>query len=93
MWDLATGEPRRASRARHDGRVEAVAIGELSGRPIIISGGSDRTVRVWVGSGTDLAVINVGSTPRSLALHSRTIVLGAGAGLMAIQMGAGLLEG
>ena len=32
---------------RHDGRVEAVAVGERHGRPVIISGSPDKTVRVW----------------------------------------------
>lgn len=39
--------------------------------------------RVWGGSGTKLAVINVGSTPQSLTLRSPTVVLGADAGLTA----------
>ena len=32
---------------RHDGPVYAVAVGQRQGRPVIISGGGDRTVRVW----------------------------------------------
>ena len=32
---------------RHDGQVNAVAVGERQGRPVIVSGGGDRTVRVW----------------------------------------------
>ena len=32
---------------RHDSTVTAVAVGERDGRPVIVSGGSDRTVRVW----------------------------------------------
>ena len=31
----------------HDGEVTAVAAAELDGRPVIISGSSDRTIRVW----------------------------------------------
>jgi WD40 repeat protein len=31
----------------HDGEVTAIAAAELAGRPVIISGGSDRTIRVW----------------------------------------------
>ena len=32
---------------RHDGAVYAVAVGERHGRPVIVSGGGDGTVRVW----------------------------------------------
>ena len=32
---------------RHDGGVSAVAVGERHGRPVIVSGGGDGTVRVW----------------------------------------------
>ena len=32
---------------RHDGGVYAVAVGEWQGRPVVVSGGYDRTVRVW----------------------------------------------
>jgi WD domain, G-beta repeat len=31
----------------HEGWVTAVALGHIDGRPLIVSGGSDRTVRVW----------------------------------------------
>ena len=31
----------------HHGGVGSVAVGELDGRPVIVSGGSDATVRVW----------------------------------------------
>ena len=31
----------------HHGEVNAVAVGERNGRPVIVSGGIDRTVRVW----------------------------------------------
>ena len=32
---------------RHDGPVDAVAVGERQGRPVAVSGGGDGTVRVW----------------------------------------------
>jgi WD40 repeat protein len=31
----------------HTGSVRAVAVGELDGRPVVVSGGDDQTVRVW----------------------------------------------
>ena len=39
----ACGEPLRG----HDGGVISVAVGTVDGRPVIVSGGSDGTVRVW----------------------------------------------
>ncbi|MBV8348993.1 MAG: hypothetical protein JOZ49_16135, partial [Mycolicibacterium sp.] len=45
-----TREPRQTPHytlGRHTGAVEAVAVGELEGRPVVVSGGWDQTVRVW----------------------------------------------
>ena len=67
--------------------VEAVAVGELDGRPIAISGGTDETVRVWDFGSWKPCAINVGSLVQSLALRSRTTVIGTNAGVMAIQIG------
>ena len=47
MWDLLTGRPRGAPLVGHRRKVLAVAVGELGGRPIAVSGGNDDTVRVW----------------------------------------------
>ena len=46
MWDLEAGAPLGVLRG-HDNWVNAVAVGELRGRPIAVSGGNDETVRVW----------------------------------------------
>jgi WD40 repeat protein len=47
IWDLATrtlvGEPFTG----HTGWMRAVAVAELNGRPVVISGSDDRTVRIW----------------------------------------------
>ena len=32
---------------RHDGSVRGVAVAELGGRPVVVSGGDDQTIRVW----------------------------------------------
>src|SRR5437879_3406705 len=37
----------RATLAGHTGRVRAVAWGQLGDRPVLASGGSDGTVRLW----------------------------------------------
>jgi WD40 repeat protein len=54
-------QPHRLA-GRHDGRVLAVAVAELEGRRVIVSVGSDATVRVWdVARGTPVG--------RPLTLH------------------------
>ena len=48
MWDLATGDAWSGDPfTGHTGAVRAVAVGELDGRPVVVSGSSDGTVRVW----------------------------------------------
>ena len=48
VWRLADGTPVGEPLTGHDGGVYAVAAGALpDGTPVIISGGSDGTVRVW----------------------------------------------
>jgi WD40 repeat protein len=47
VWDLATGAPVGRPFTGHDDGVNAVAAGELDGRPVVISGSDDATVRVW----------------------------------------------
>jgi WD40 repeat protein len=46
-WDVATGRPVGLPLVGHTGRVLAVAAGEFRGRPYIVTGGEDGTVRVW----------------------------------------------
>jgi WD40 repeat protein len=47
MWDLATGAPAGGPFTGHTDTVRAVAATELDGRPVVISGSDDQTVRVW----------------------------------------------
>jgi hypothetical protein len=50
-WSVrwAAWQPATAHRilGRHTSPVRAVAVGELDGRPVVVSGGDDATVRVW----------------------------------------------
>ena len=47
VWRLAGGTPVGDPLTGHDGAVRAVAVGTLPDGPVIVSGGSDRAVRVW----------------------------------------------
>ena len=47
VWDAATGQPRGEPLTGHTGKVEAVAIGRIGDRDIIVSGSWDHTVRMW----------------------------------------------
>ena len=40
VWDLATGAPIGDPFTGHSGPVNAVAVAELDGRPVVISGSS-----------------------------------------------------
>jgi WD40 repeat protein len=47
VWDALSGSPIGDPFTGHTGGVTAVAVGQLEGRTIIVSGSSDQTVRVW----------------------------------------------
>ena len=47
VWDLATGKPVGSPFTGHTDAVSAVAAAQLDGRPVVISGSDDKTVRVW----------------------------------------------
>jgi hypothetical protein len=53
----------------HSGQVLAVAAAELDGRPVVISGGDDRTVRVWdLATGTPVGDPFTGHSSQVLAV-------------------------
>ena len=47
VWDAAAGQPRGDPLTGHPGSVQAVAIGRIGDRDVIVSGSEDGTVRVW----------------------------------------------
>ena len=65
----------------------AVAVGELDGRPVIVSGGGDVTVRVWELAEDRELVITVRSTVEDLVWDGRGgIVLAAIAGVLRLKL-------
>jgi serine/threonine protein kinase len=47
VWDLAAGVPIGEPFRDHQGLIESVALAQLDGRPVAISGGDDGSIRVW----------------------------------------------
>ena len=84
-----TGDPVGDPFTGHTDGVTAVAVGELDGRPVVVSGSRDATVRVW-----DLAT---GGNPRVIRLDvsvvlsvtkpkNNMVVIGHRAGLTAVRI-------
>ena len=82
----------------HTRSVNAVAIGQLEGRTVIVSGGNDRTVRVWnlpdrtsrhTTAAVDSAVIDLASQTLAIALREgHHIVATTEAGIVCLRMSA-----
>ncbi len=67
--DLGTGDPVGQRFTGHTGRVTAMAVGELDGRPVVVSGSTDSTVRVWdLGNGDPVGEPLTGHTDHVLAV-------------------------
>ena len=47
VWDLEARALLYQPLEAHQGKVNAVAVGNFHGRPVAVSGGNDLTVRVW----------------------------------------------
>jgi len=81
--------PRYEPLTGHDERVRAVAVGQLDGRPVIVSGGFGGTVRSWdARTGAPGLLIDLGSVVRGLALSSvpPRLVVSTSQGLIVIDL-------
>jgi WD40 repeat protein len=47
LWDARTGRPRVEPLTGHTSSVNAVALDEVKGEPVVISGSWDNTMRLW----------------------------------------------
>ena len=54
-----------------------------------MTGAGDRTVRVWDFAGSELLLLDLDSRVHALAMRSGTIVVGADAGITAIEVRPG----
>jgi WD40 repeat protein len=82
----------------HTGTVLSVAVGELDGRPVVVSGATDTTVQVW-----DLSriisdrsredaqapkIITVSTEVYSLALRQSSLTIAGQSGIIEIEFGS-----
>ena len=88
MWDLESGEPVLGPLTGHDGEVKAVAVGERHGRPVIVSGSDDRTVRVWDLESERHATLRIELQHRVLSVASTAnrLVIGTAAELLRVDL-------
>lgn len=93
-WDTPFGRPLTSHTGGHTASVEAVALGEMDGRPIAVTGGADHTVRVWdLAAGQQLGEHLVSDTSvTSVAvgrLGRRTIAVTGGRDVVVWDLAAG----
>jgi WD40 repeat protein len=87
VWDLATGTQLQ-QLSGHPGGVSALAVATLDGRPIVITGGGDSTVRAWdLSNGNLLLVAGLGARVWGLTFGASTLlVVGTPVGLVALRL-------
>jgi WD40 repeat protein len=80
----AVGEPWHG----HEGGVWAVAVGELDGRPVLLSGAWDGTVGIWQPADGSRQVVDLGSSVQALAFASPgQMIVGTAMGIVVLRLG------
>jgi WD40 repeat protein len=74
-WDLRSGAQLHQFTG-HTGSVTTIAVAELNGRPIVISGSDDGTVRVWeFAEAIQVFAIDLGATVKTLVPTLQNLVV------------------
>jgi WD40 repeat protein len=87
IWDLTAGTQLHQLTG-HTGRVSAVTVITLEGRPVAITGGDDATVRIWeLADGTQLLIASLGARVwRLTSSASNVLVVATPMGLVALRL-------
>jgi WD40 repeat protein len=87
IWDLTAGTQLHQLTC-HTGRVSAVTVITLEGRPVAITGGDDATVRIWeLADGTQLLIASLGARVwRLTSSASNVLVVATPMGLVALRL-------
>jgi WD40 repeat protein len=86
IWNPATGQALGSPLKGHTAIATAVAVGSDRGRPVVVSGGEDRVVRIWDVARGGCTVLDVGATVKSLAVgEGSTIVVGTALGVACLK--------
>jgi hypothetical protein len=86
IWDTADGHPIGDPLTGHTSEVNAVAVGRLGDRDVIVSGGDDKTLRIWDPTG------HLIGNPLSLVESCAGLAFGAQGIILATGNAVALLE-
>lgn len=98
-WTIRVFEPSRGPKAPqvlrafegHTDAVNSIALGQLGGRDVIVSGSDDGTVRIWGLEPNSISgPIFMGASVSSIALSGTNIVVGTSAGIAVLELKLGL---
>jgi WD40 repeat protein len=94
IWDAATGAPVGDPLPGDTGPVNAVAVGRIGNRDVIVAGGGDDSVRIWDAvSGQCKTILVLLGSPTACALAAPNLLcVAVGASVCTFRMVPHLLE-